>query len=178
MPQKNWIRLWPLLLLCIITPVSMVNVDYVILPWLAYRGWDNKLELTLLCGGIGFGELWLWYFAWGGLSKMITRWLEADIHFLKKIEGEADFSGYKDRIKVHFSRRYYKLLHQSKKVTFVAKSGGYFIMFFLGVCPYPGPRVMADFVCGTAHWKKGFVFLAIGNFVKTILFVYGWTSIF
>jgi hypothetical protein len=61
----------------------------------------------------------------------------------------------------------------------VLRGGSYFMAFLIGLAPVPGPRMASDIFCGTTRWKKGFIAVAVGNFIKTLCFVYGlWGSFF
>lgn len=61
----------------------------------------------------------------------------------------------------------------------VLRGGSYFMAFWVGVTPLPGPRMVSDIWCGTTRWKKGFIVVAFGNFIKTFGFVYGlWSWLF
>jgi len=92
----------------------------------------------------------------------------------KKIGGEIKAEGYFDEIKVYFAKKYYKLIDPNSKAYRNIKNGGLGVVFGLGINPFFGTRFLADMICGTSRWRKGFIVLAIGNFIKTIGFALGW----
>jgi len=176
---KKLLRLWPIFVLGIMTPISILHVDFVLAPILiGFFKVNSRLFSCIILGGIGFFELWVWYQGWSGLADLLKQFFEEDIEFMKKVLGEIKSSGILEWVKVFFVRRYFRLAKKAEAVKKFLRGSGYLSMFMAGLLPIWGPRVVCDFLCGTSKWKKGFIALAVGNFVKTAGFVFGWNSVF
>lgn len=190
------LELWPIFLLSLVYSLSYFNPDYIITPILIRYNMFTKPMLVLIIGTIGFLEMLGGYNGWSGLRGLGERRLKDDIKFLKKVKGELETDGYIDWLTTYFSRKYFNFLNSEKEskaksswfnifidwvlrnIIRIVKTGGYLGMFILGVTPIPGFRVIPDIFCGTTRWRKGFIVLAVGNFLKTAGFVYGWSWFF
>lgn len=190
------LELWPIFLLSLVYALSYFSPDYVIAPILISYNMFTKPMLVLIIGSIGFLEMLGGYNGWSGLRGLGEKRLKDDIRFLQKVKGELETDGYIDWLTTHFSRKYFSFLNDEgrsdtknswfstfidwflRNILRVVKTGGYLGMFILGVTPIPGFRVVPDVFCGTTRWRKGFIVLAIGNFLKTVGFVYGWSWFF
>lgn len=190
------LELWPIFLLSLVYSLSYFNPDYIITPILIKYDMFTKPMLALIVGSIGFLEMLGGYNGWSGLRGLGEKRLKDDIKFLKKVKGELETDGYIDWLTTHFSRKYFSFLNNEggsnnesswfniftdwvlRNILKIVKTGGYVGIFILGITPIPGFRVVPDIFCGTTRWKKGFIILAIGNFLKTVGFVYGWSWFF
>ena len=108
----------------------------------------------------------------------MASWFEEDVNFAKKVAGEMKREGYIDWVKIHFTRKYQKLCNKADTIKRGLKAGGYAAFFYLGVWPTWGPRVIGDFICGTAKWRGCFMALCIGNLIKTSCLVFAWHWVF
>ena len=192
--ETKWWQLWPIFLLPSVYLLSYFNPDYLITPLLIKYNFFSKAWVLFVVGLVGFLEMWGGYLGWSGLRGLVERWLRDDIEFVKKIKGEQKTQDFIEWLKIRFTRKYLKLIDDKnyynepaskvwlvrninkigKALGVVIKSSGYIGIFLASITPIPGFRVIPDVFCGTTRWKKGFLVLAIGNFLKTIAFVYGW----
>lgn len=190
------LELWPVFLLTLVYILSYFNPDYIIAPILIRYNMFTKPILVLIIGLVGFLEMLGGYNGWSGLRGLGERRLRDDIKFLQKVKGELETDGYIDWLTTHFSRKYFNFLNNENRsgaksgwinilidwtlrnILRIVKTGGYLGMFLFGITPIPGFRVVPDIFCGTTRWKKGFAVLAVGNFLKTVGFVYGWSWFF
>lgn len=190
------LELWPVLLLVGVYYVSWFNPDFFIAPILIikYKLLAKPL-LVLAVGSIGFLEMLGGYKGWSGMRGLVEKWLRDDIEFIKKLKGEEKTKDFEDWLKVRFARKYLKYIDNGtyykepiskvwlfryadrilKWTARVLKSGGVVMLFIFGLIPVPGFRIVPDILCGTARWKIGFIALAIGNFLKTLGIIYGWS---
>ncbi len=174
----KWWKLWPVFLLLLLTPIAVLfNPDHVVTPTLRVQGFKSVMIL-MVSGTVGTVEMFLWYIGWGGIRGLIAGWFEEDVNFAKKIAGDMKSGGYVDEAKIHFTRRYKKLKEKADKLKKGLRATSYLAFFGIGFWPIWGPRVVGDFICGTARWKWCFVALCIGNFVKTAGYVFAWDKIF
>lgn len=198
---KRLLQFWPILLLLIVYVLAYYNVDYFLVPTLIALGFD-KLHVLLIAGVWGFADMLGGYIGWSGFRSLMARVFEKDIIFMKKVAGEEEAKGIIETVEVYFVSKYMKFLNGNghagsrrsgnafyrffdgisdrmiKLVLRILKGGSYFLIFLIGLAPIPGPRMVADIFCGTMRWKKGFAIVALGNFIKTVGFVYGWNWLF
>lgn len=190
------LEFWPIFLLSLVYSLSYFNPDYIIAPVLIKYDIFTKPMLVLIVSSIGFLEMLGGYNGWSGLRSLGEKRLKDDIKFLKKVKGELKTDGYIDWLTTHFSRKYFSFLNNEEKpgaknslfnvfldwvlrnIFKIVKTGSYVGIFIFGITPIPGFRVVPDIFCGTTRWRKGFVVLAIGNFLKTVGFIYGWSWLF
>lgn len=195
-PIARFLELWPIFLLSLVYSLSYFNPDYIIAPVLIKYDLFTKPMLVLIIGSIGFLEMLGGYNGWSGLRGLGEKRLKDDIRFLKKVKGELETDGYIDWLTTYFSRKYFNFLNNEegpdnksswfnilvdwvlRNILEIVKAGSYLGIFILGITPIPGFRVVPDIFCGTTRWKKGFIVLATGNFLKTVGFVYGWSWFF
>ena len=177
--MKKTVELWPIFLLLCWVPVSyFLHVDYIFIPYFQSLKLFTNFQILILAGILGLIGLLVWYIGWSNFSLLILQWIKEDINFGKKIAGELEAEGYIDQIKIHFSRRYYKLINPQNKAAKFIKAGGYTTMFIAGITPIGGLRSVGSSICGIMRWKRGLAVLAIGNFLKTASFVYAWSLVF
>lgn len=194
-------HLWPVYLLVIVYSTSYYNVDYFLIPTLIKLKF-TRMQILLIAGPVGFIEILCGYIGWSYFRDLVEKWLKDDIDFMKKVMGDLEARGYLEWVKIYFSRKYLKFMNGNgnghpkkstknvyilfdrfsdkmiKRVLKILKGGSYFLVFMIGLIPIPGPRMISDIFCGTARWKKGFIIVAIGNFLKTFGFVFGWSWFF
>lgn len=174
---KLW-KLWPVFLLIILIPVAyLFNPDLVITPTLRAKGFNN-FTILMASGIVGATEMFLWYIGWGGISDLVTKWFEEDVNFAKKIAGEMKRDGYIDGIKIYFTIKYKRLNEKADKLKKGLKATSYLTFFGIGFWPTLGPRVVGDFICGTGKWSRCFMFLCVGNFIKTAYYIFAWDKLF
>lgn len=199
------LRLWPVFLLLVVYTLAYYNVDYFLVPTLIALGF-TKGKVLLIAGLWGFLDMLGGYIGWSGFRGLMAKVFEKDIKFMKKVAGEEEAQGVIESIQVYFVSKYLKFLNGNgaktgsqsyqgvlgwiyelidglsdrliKSVLKILKGGSYLLIFLIGASPIPGPRMVSDIFCGTMRWKKGFLIVALGNFIKTVGFVYGWTWIF
>lgn len=193
--KSKLFELWPVFLLACVYFVSYFNPDYFITPILIKYNLFTKPVLVLIVGSIGFLEMLGGYNGWSGTRSLMEKLLKDDIEFVKKIKGEKKTKDFVEWLKIRFARKYLKFTDDKnyyqepvskvwlfrnidkifKWFVVILKSGGIFMMFIFGLIPIPGFRVVPDVLCGTARWKLGFIALAVGNFLKTLGFIYSWS---
>ena len=168
-------KIWPVWLLAIniLFQFPFFNPDLTLIPLLKIKNFSLG-QMIIIVGVVGFLELLLGYIAWGGFSQMLVGHFEQDINFARKIAGELKADGYVDRFRVYFARKHSRFMDPQSRIRRWLRRGGYSLFFLLGINPLPGTRLPADIICGSLHWSKGFVALAIGNFIKTAGYVWGW----
>lgn len=189
------LELWPVFLLSGIYYVSYFNPDFFIAPMLLLKSYSKPL-VVLVVGFIGFLELLGGYKGWSGMRGLVEKWLK-DTEFVKKLRGEKETKHLIEGLQVRFTRKYLKFTSDGsyyeepvsrvwlfrnidkvfKQLALVLKSGGLVMVFGFSLVPIPGLRVGPDILCGTTRWKVGFVALAIGNFLKTVGVIYGWSRL-
>ena len=188
------LELWSVFLLVGVYYVSYFNPDLVITPILLLNN-HSKPWVVFVVGFIGFLEMLGGYTGWSGLRGLVVeKWLK-DKEFVRKLKGEERADNFVEGLEIRLTRKYLKLTDNKeyyeepvskvwlfrnidrvfKWLIFVLKSGGMFMMFIFGLIPIPGFRVIPDVLCGSARWKMGFIALSVGNFLKTIGMVYGWS---
>lgn len=199
--KRPILRLWPFYLLILVYGLAYYNVDYFLVPTLIAFGY-TKGQVLFIAGLWGFLDMLGGYFAWSGIRGLTAEVFEEDIDFMRKVAGEAEANGLIEQIKIYFIRKYRKFLNNGdgysakssegkiyvlwdrlsdsmiKYVLGILKGGSYVLIFLIGFSPVPGPRMVSDVFCGSMRWKRGFCTVALGNFCKTIGFVYGWNWIF
>ena len=192
---------WPILLLITVYSLAYYNVDYFLIPTLLALGF-SKGKVLLIAGSWGFIDMLGGYIGWSGFRTLMAKVFQKDILFMKKVAGEEEAKGVIEMVQVYFVSKYLKFLNgngqvgsrrsanpcyrfidgtSDRMIKFVLgalKSGSYILIFFIGAAPFPGPRMISDIFCGTMRWRMGFVIVALGNFCKTVGFVYGWNWIF
>jgi len=194
------IRFWPIYLLVAVYSLAYYNVDWVLIPTLLSLGF-SKGAVLLTAGLWGFLDMLGGYVGWSGFRSLMAKVFEKDITFMKKVVGEEEAHGIIEVIQVYFVSKYLKFLNGNGQTTFgsknifyrlidrasdrmikfilsILKGGSYLLIFIVGASPVPGPRMISDIFCGTMRWKRGFLTVALGNFIKTVGFVYGWNWIF
>ncbi|MBI2065260.1 MAG: hypothetical protein HYT62_04365 [Candidatus Yanofskybacteria bacterium] len=195
------LSLWPVFLLLIVYSLAYYNVDYFLIPTLLALGFTRG-QVLLIAGLWGFLDMLGGYIGWSGFRGLMAKVFEKDIIFMKKVAGEEEARGVLETIQVYFVSKYLKFLNgnsqnNTKKlggawykfidrisdrmirfVLGILKGGSYVLIFIIGAAPFPGPRMVSDIFCGSMRWKKGFATVALGNFVKTLGFVYGWNWMF
>ena len=175
--MKLW-KWWTVFLLLFLFPAAyFFNPDVVIIPALKIKGLQS-LTILVIAGTFGAVEMLLWYLAWGGLGNLVAGWFTEDVNFAKKIAGEMKRDGYFDGIKIYFTKKYKKLGERADKLKKGLRASGYLAFLGLGCWPIPGPRMVGDFICGTARWKGCLIALCIGNFIKTAGYVFAWNKVF
>lgn len=189
-------ELWPVFLLVLVYYISWFNPDFFIAPILIIKyELSSKPLLVLIIGLAGFLEMLGGYKGWSGMRGLVEKWCRDDIEFVKQLRGEEKTKDFVGWLKVSFSRKYLKytgsgdyyqgpvskiwLCRDIDKIlkwfVVVLKAGGLIAMFVFGLVPIPGFRVVPDVLCGTTRSKKGFIALSLGNFLKTIGVIYGWS---
>lgn len=187
------LELWPVFLLTFVYFISYFNPDFVIAPLLLLKHYSKPLTV-LAIGSIGFLEMLGGYKGWSGMRGLvIDKWLK-DKEFVQKLKGEKKTEGLVESFEIRLTRKYLKytdgesyyeepvsrvwLFRNTDKVLkwfiLILKAGGVIAMFFFGLIPVPGFRVIPDVLCGSARSKMGFTALAVGNFLKTVGVIYGW----
>lgn len=190
----NPLELWPVFLLAGVYCVSYFNPDFFIAPALLLKHYSKPLTV-LIVGSIGFLEMLGGYKGWSGVRGLIVeKWLK-DTEFIKKLKGEKETKNLTEELEVRLTRKYLKFTGDGsyyeepvskvwlfrnvdkifKWLILILKSGGLLMIFVFSLIPVPGFRVGPDILCGTARWKIGFIVLAIGNFLKTVGIIYGWS---
>ena len=193
--MKKIASLWPVVLLALVYSLSYFNTDYMIIPALVKYGFTKSTVLLLVCS-FSFLDMLGGYIGWSGLRTLGERGFRDDIDYLKKLRGEQKTKDFLDWLRVYFTRKYLVLLNDDQNdysipapkrwffnhldavlrwAVITVKSGGYLTMFIFGLSPIPGSRMIPDILCGTTRWKKGFIILAISNFLRISTFVYGWS---
>ncbi|MDP3696916.1 MAG: hypothetical protein Q8R55_02680 [Candidatus Taylorbacteria bacterium] len=193
--MKKITKLWPIFLLALVYGLSYFNTDYMLIPALVQTGLPRGTILVIVCS-FSFLDMLGGYIGWSGLRSLVEKLLKDDIDFLKKLKGEQKTKDFIEWLQIYFTRKYLLFLNNgngsykipiSKKWLFnhfdtifkwaviTVKGGGYLTMFFFGLSPIPGSRMIPDILCGTARWRNGFIVLAISNFLRISTFVYGWS---
>lgn len=192
--MKKIAKLWPIFLLAGVYSLSYFSTDYMMIPALIKYGLPRG-AILLMVWSFSFFDMLGGYIGWSNFRGLVESWLKDEIHFLQKVRGEQKTKGYVEWFKIYFARKYLVLLDDNegkykvpapkrwllhhldgvfKWAVITVKSGGYVTMFLFGLSPIPGSRMMPDILCGTARWRKGFIVLAISNFLRITGFVYGW----
>ncbi len=191
------LQLWPVFLLVGVYCMSWFNPDLVIAPALIikYKMFAKPL-LVLIIGTIGFLEMLGGYKGWSGMRGLVVEKLK-DKEFVKKLRGEVRVDNRTEGLEIRFIKKYLKFTGDGsyyeepvskvwlfrnvdralKWFVVILKAGGIIAMFIVGLIPVPGFRVIPDILCGSARWKMGFISLSIGNFLKTVGIIYGWSKI-
>ena len=191
------LELWPVFLLTGVYWVSYFNPDLVIAPALMVKyKLLSKPLVVLIIGSIGFLEMLGGYMGWSGMRGLVEKWLK-DKEFVKKLRGEEKAENSVEGLQIRFTRKYLKFTNGGshyeepvsrvwifrnvdkvlKWLVVILKSGGLLAMFIFGLIPVPGFRVIPDILCGSARSKMGFIALSLGNFLKTVGIVYGWSEV-
>jgi len=195
--KSKFLELWPVFLLACVYLLSYFNPDYIIAPFLIRNKLFTKPVIVLIVGSIGFLEMLGGYNGWSGFRGLLfDKWLK-NKEFIKKLRGEEGVDNFVEGLEIRLTRKYLKFTDNkeyyeepvSKRWLFrningilkwlvvLLKSGGVITVFIFGLMPIPGFRVLPDVLCGTARWKMGFIALSIGNFLKTVGVIYGWSRI-
>lgn len=172
MPAKSW----PFLAALVVT---VCNIDFVVIPLLKKAGAEESNLFFTACA-LSTAELIFWYWFWGWLYKTIirTKDVRESIEFGKGIGSELKKEGYIDQIKEFFRNKIRRALDDGKWIVRTIKAGGILAIFLAGISPEPGGRVVGTIICGTAHLKRSFCFLLLGNIVHVAYVIGGWNYIF
>jgi hypothetical protein len=98
----------------------------------------------------------MWYVFWGSVRK-----------FTRNPEDEESGNGFKRGLGRYLSR-YEEFLKSDSLRARLIKGGGNSVLFFIGLIPEPGSRVLGFMYCGMIQSKTGLFWLGLGNVLKTI----------
>jgi hypothetical protein len=159
--------------------VIFLNIDWVVIPALR-KAHICGLRLFLAASVMSTAELIFWYWFWGWLldAAIHAKKVQESIAFGKQIKNELIEEGYIERIKKFFINKLNGALESKSRIVRIIKAGGAFSMILAGITPEPGGRFIGIVFCRSAHWRRGFYFLALGNILHICYIVGGWSIIF